>query len=72
MKNKFKNFLRNKWVRRYFKAVEKAALSILFFISAGWPIRAALQYSSGWWLLSGIVTWPLAYLCGYRIFEEWI
>lgn len=73
MKNsKIKNFLHNKWVCRYFKAVRKTALGILFFISAGWPIQAALEYGNAWWLLSAIITWPLAYICGYCIFEEFI
>ena len=71
-KEKTKKLLRNKWVRRYFKAVEKMALGIIFFISACWPICTAIELNDGWWLLGIIFTWPLAYLCGYRIFEEWM
>ena len=53
-KEKTKKFLRNKWVRRYFKAVEKMALGIIFFISACWPICTAIELNDGWWLL-GII-----------------
>lgn len=68
-KRKWNKFLRNRWVRRYFKAMELVVLAIAFFYFTCAPLVYAVEHYNGIWCLGIIITWPLAYLCGYRACE---
>jgi hypothetical protein len=68
-KSRWKKFLRNRWVRKYFKAMDLVVLAIAFFYFTCAPLVYAVEYYNGTWCLGIIITWPLAYLCGYRACE---
>ena len=69
MKERIKNIFKSKLVKLYIKGVKVCVLTILFLFSAILPFDRAFASMNAWWLLTGIITWPFSFICGYRFCE---
>ena len=69
MKEHIKNIFKSKLVKLCIKGVKVCFLTILFLFSAILPLERAVASMNAWWLLTGIITWPFSFICGYCFCE---